>query len=282
MRTLLVVIALAGSVQATESPQFRRQLIEACDQHTDKGRHKQALACITKLEKSASSKELRFLFYSRVTSLIAQNKLDEAQTLIADRITAMKGDPGGEEIWLHNASNWVAWGRGDLPRAVAETEGMRESASRVQLPPPQMRGAMLHYLWDRAYLLLDLALAQSPVQAAALATAEAARQDYHKVADPVAEADGLAVLDAYFALRQGRGKEAMAHVAKVERGPNGDLQDQYIVALALEAGGDKKGAAAVRKIIRTSKNVYPMKALIVRQLPLDQKKSPIGAPAPAN
>ena len=70
MRTLLVVMALVGAAQATEAPMFRQQLIEACDQHTDKGRHKQALACIKKLEKSASSKELRFLFYSRLTSLI--------------------------------------------------------------------------------------------------------------------------------------------------------------------------------------------------------------------
>jgi len=79
--------------------------------------------------------------------------------------------------------------------------------------------------------------------------AAAARQDYHAIADPVQEADGLAVLDAYFALRQGRGKEAMTHVAKVNRRADGDLQDQYIAALALEAGGDRQGAEAVRNLL---------------------------------
>lgn len=257
---------------------FRQQAIERCDKLTAQKSFKQAEACIRKLEKSASEKELRVLFYSRLTMLLMQGKLVEAQTHVDGKIAAVKDLPDSWECWLYNAANWVAWTRGDLRAAVQYTEGMRDSMPRHQIARPEQREIALHYLWDRAYLLLDLALSlPAAEQADAIAKAEAGRAAYQKLADPEEQADGLAVLDAYFALRQGRGKEALERVAKVERSPNGDLQDQYIVALALEAGGDKKAAEALRQIIRTSKNVYPMKAVIVRQLAIDKQHSPIKA-----
>lgn len=277
-----MTLTATGRARATEAPMFRQQAIERCDKLTDQRKFKQSEACIAKLEKSASGKELRFLFYSRLTSLLMQEKLTEAQAHVDRKIAEVKDRPDSWECWLYNAANWVAWMRGDLRAAVQYTEGMRDSMPRHQIVKPEQRGLALHYLWDHAYLLLDLALSLPPAeQAEAIAKAEADRAAYHQLADPEHEADGLAVLDAYFALRQGRGKEALERVAKVERSPKGDLQDQYIVALALEAGGDIKGAEALRKIIRTSKNVYPMKAVIVRQLALDKQHSPIKAAPPA-
>ncbi len=281
-----LVIGLAGCLaasslaRATEAPRVRKEELDRCDALVGKKRFVEAERCVATLERDASTPERRAILYTRLTALILREELMRAQTLVDEHLAKAKGEPDGWECWLHNAANWVAWGRGDLPAAIRYTEGMKESLGRHRVSREEARAVILHYLWDRAYLLLDQALASAGDRAPLLATAEQARQAYHQAADPKEDADGLAVLDAYFALRLGRGAEALRLVEQVERGPNGDLQDQYIVALALEAGGDRKAADAVRKVIAGSKNIYPMKALIVRQLERDRRHSPIGRAAP--
>lgn len=279
---LLVLVGCAAPAHATEAPMFREQEIQKCDALTDKKQWKLADACITKLDASGSDKEKRALFYSRLTWLIAQEKLADAQTLADETIARVKPLPDPWECWLYNAANWVAWARGDLAAAVKYTEGMKDSSARHQMSRPEGRALALHYYWDRAYLQRELArsLPAGADRDAAMVQAEASRASYRKIADPEMEADGLAVLDAFFLVREGKGKEAKAAIAKVDRTAKGDLQDQYIVALALEAGGDRVGAEAVRKIIRTSKNIYPMKALIVRQIARDKSPPKHDKPAP--
>lgn len=281
MRLWLCFLSLIALAHADEGPPIRRKEIAACNALTDRAQHKQALACIEKLEKNASAPEQYLLFSARLTSLLAQKKLPEAKQLVADKIAAVHDQPDGREAWLHNASNWVAWTSGDLDGALKETEGMKEAAMRRQLSREEVRAIALHYTWDRAYILLDIALKKPEAErAAAVAVAEAARQDYHRIAHPQDEADGLACIDSYFAARLGRGKEAMEHAKKVDLAHDEDLQDVYVVALGYEAGGDKKTAEKLRAQIRKTKNVYPMKYVILRAIEADKRSSPIGKAKP--
>jgi hypothetical protein len=79
-------------------------------------------------------------------------------------------------------------------------------------------------------------------------------------------------LEAFFDLEDGQGAAARRAVAHVDVAKRGDVQDLYVIARALEAGGDAAGAEAVRARIRDSDNVYLGLAIYRRQLALDRAK----------
>jgi hypothetical protein len=85
-----------------------------------------------------------------------------------------------------------------------------------------------------------------------LGYAHEARRAYHDLAQPLGLlGDSIAVLDAFFALH-GKDKNAALDAARrVDASKNDDVEDLYLVQIALEYGGDIDQAARIRARIQT-------------------------------
>ena len=186
-----------------------------------------------------------------------------------DEAEGREGDATGFRI--HNALTWVRWAQGDLVGALREIDAGKSALERAHLPAEASARAGLHEKWDRAYVLLEMALAAPPTRReSSLAAANEARKDYEKAAAPLDDHDGMAVLAAFFALRAKNAKEAVSAAKRIDVEKDGDLQDLYVLALAFDSGGDHARAETIRSRIRSG-NDYLMKPLIVRQLDADAK-----------
>jgi hypothetical protein len=188
-------------------------------------------------------------------------------TTLLDDASHLEGNDAA--FWLHNQLTWLRWAEGDLVGALAEVDGAKSALIRAHVPEKESARTGLHEKWDRAYLLLEIARGAPPtLRAKALAAADAARADYEKAATPLADNDGMAVLAAFFAVRAGNAKEALAAAKRVDAEKDTDLQDIYVLALAYDLAGDHARAEVLRKKIREGSE-YLMKPLIVRQIDLD-------------
>jgi hypothetical protein len=194
--------------------------------------------------------------YARATAAALKGDLDAAIGELTPFARATADATTGElAYWIHNQLTWLRWGRGDLRGALAETEQGSAALDRSTLAADEIASMRLHALWDRAYLLLELGDAN----------ADRAFTEYETLAKARSDRDGLAVLTAFFAARRGKGPEAMVAAKRVDVEKDDDLQDLYVIAIALDAGGDPKTARAVRERICKG-NEYLMKPLIVAQM----------------
>jgi hypothetical protein len=203
--------------------------------------------------------------YWRATARAYAGDDQGAITLEEDR----EGDASPvERAWLHNCLTWLYWDEGDDAGALVQNTQM--GAAVAKLTGDDYKGTVLHYLWDRAYLLLDQALAADPkASGAALAPALQAKMDYEAKAIPAKDHDGMAVLDAWFDARLGNNDAALSDAKKVDLSGDSDVQDWYVLQLAYDAGGDHGDAASIRARIRKDENPYMMPPLIMRQLDRD-------------
>jgi hypothetical protein len=176
------------------------------------------------------------------------------------------------EFWLHNELTWVRWQQGDLVRALAEVDEAGVALDHGTLPPAKRTALRLHELWDRAYVLLETAmLAPEPQRGKGLVAAKAAKLAYDTLAVANHDADGMAVLEAFFLLHDGKGKEAAVAARKVDVERDEDLQDLYVIARAFDAAGDHAAADAVVARICAG-HIYLMKPLIISQLLREGRK----------
>jgi hypothetical protein len=158
---------------------------------------------------------------------------------------------------VYNCRTWIRWATGNKDAALAENEKLREIAER-----DPKHGRLRHYWWDRAYLLAD---------SGKLDEADAARAEFFRVADQPDDRESRFVLDAWLAVARGDGAAARKAAAEVDPAKDPDLQDWYVLARAMEAGGDKDGAEKLRAKIKQGQR-YPMKPIIVRELARDAAK----------
>jgi SnoaL-like domain len=215
--------------------------------------------------------------YARATTRGATDPAG-ARAELAPLVPEAKQRPDDElEFWLHNELTWVLWAEADLPAALAEVDQAKATLDHGIFADDTSRALRLHERWDRAYLLLETARAPTVKdRARAMAAADRARADYEELARPAKDVNGMAVLEAFFAARKGDGRAAVAAAKRVDLDKDDDLQDLYVIALALDAGGDRDGAAKVRAKVCSGRD-YLMKPLLVRALAAD------GHPcAPAN
>lgn len=164
--------------------------------------------------------------------------------------------------WIHNQLTWLRWGLGDLTGALRETELGKAALDRSKLNVEEIASMRLHELWDRAYLLLDLKDTR----------ADQALIAYETLAKERNDRDGLAVLQAFFAARKRKNDEALRAAKNVDVEQDTDLQDLYVIALALDLG-DPRSAASVRLRICKGSD-YLMKPLIVAQMEREGFKCP--------
>jgi hypothetical protein len=224
--------------------------------------------------KPGSFDERRHAAYDRATADAVRGDFAGAERELSSLLDeALNREKDDAAFWMHNQLTWVRWAEGDLVGALSEVDGAKSALVRAHLPEEKTGADGLHEKWDRAYLLLELARAAPPtLRAKAMAAADAARLDYERAAVPRGDHDGLAVLAAFFAVRAGDGKRALASAKLVDADKDDDLQDIYVLALAYAAGGDHARAKALRARIREG-HEYLMKPLIVRQLDADAREA---------
>jgi hypothetical protein len=102
--------------------------------------------------------------------------------------------------------------------------------------------------WHRAYLLRMIAQTRTgPEREALIGYAESARQQYMALAAPIdGLADSIAVLEAYFAFCDGVRSRMQEAAQRVNLAKDDDIEDLYLLQLALDGAGDTEAAAGVR------------------------------------
>jgi len=206
--------------------------------------------------------------------------LTKAAALLVALVPETKALPSDDmEFWLRNELTWLRWGQGDLAGALAEVDAARVVLDHATLPEAQQRALRLHERWDRAYVLLELAQkAPRASRAAALTAARDAKKSYDDLAGPSNDHDGMAVLEAFFALRARDGRAALAAAKRVNLEQDSDLQDLYVLSMALDLGGDHGAARFARDHICAGKD-YLMKPLLLLQLAREGTRcAPAGGP----
>jgi len=205
--------------------------------------------------------------YAEATRAAAAGDLKKAQAILEAIVPEAKRTTDDDlEFWLHNELTWIHWGAGDLVGALAEVDAAKDALDRSRIDEPSKKKLKLHELWDRSYVELEIALA-APAEnrAAVYSKADDARNEYQELALAEDDHDGMAVLEAFFAVRKGDGNHAKVAAKRVDLEHDSDLQDLYVIALALDLGGDLAGAQNVRARICSGRE-YLMKSLILRQL----------------
>jgi hypothetical protein len=230
------------------------------------GRGEEAERELAAARVGASEAQLDHVTFFAATVALERGDFARATALYQARVEAKQAAAHGDgsESWMHNSLTWVRWGAGDAAGALAENASAGRAAEQSAADAATKRELLLHYWWDKAYLLLE--------QGRDL-EANVARDEYQRLADAQEQHDGLAVLAAWFALLRGDGAAARTAAATVNAAEDGDVQDLYVIARALEAGGDGDGAAAVRARISAAEP-YPMKPLILRQMAKDAAATP--------
>ena len=205
--------------------------------------------------------------YEMATKLASLGDLHHARELLEGLVPeASEKTDSDSEFWLHNELTWIRWSEGDLQGALAEVDGAKGALDRSEIDVASKKKLKLHELWDRAYVDLEISLAAPPENRDALySKADDARNEYQELALVENDHDGMAVLEAFFAVRKGDGNHAKLAAKKVDVEQDSDLQDLYVIALALDLGGDAEGAQNVRARI-CSGHEYLMKPLILRQM----------------
>lgn len=203
--------------------------------------------------------------YDDAVAAATAGDLAKARQLLGALVPAAKTRPADDaEFWLHNQLTWIEWADGQLPAALRETDDAKLAAMHGTLPPAAVRALLLHAYWDRAYLLREVARAAKDDKKLVQSALDAKRE-YDELARAERDDDGMNVLAAFFAVRAGDAKAALAAATKVDAEKDSDLQDLYVLALAFDLAKEAAKANALRERICAGK-AYLMKPLLVRAL----------------
>jgi hypothetical protein len=174
-----------------------------------------------------------------------------------------------DEFWAHNAMMMIREAQGDPAAALAENDQATLAAARGTWDPPGRETlAFQKDRWHRAYLTRMLAESRTgSAKQALVAYAESALADYRTRGF----GDSVAILEAYFAALDGKKDAALAAAKRVDAAKDDDVEDLYLVVVGLDAGGDRSGADAVRKIMRATPGVHIARSIMLHWLDLDAK-----------
>lgn len=168
---------------------------------------------------------------------------------------------------FHDAMIALRTADGDLLSALVECEEMVKAGSLGTWTPSDVDRVTLvkrKEHWHRAYLLRMIAQTLTGAERQAFTEyAERARHDYAALAAPLGLADSIAVLDAYFAFCDGDRDRMRQAARRVNVAEDDDVEDLYLVQLALDGAGDPEAAAAVRKRILVSAQVTVLTPVFV-------------------
>jgi hypothetical protein len=161
------------------------------------------------------------------------------------------GPVTADAFFFHDAMIALRTADGDVLGALVECEEMVKAGALAWKPSDieHMTLVRLKEYWHRAYLLRMIAQTlEGAERQAFIAYAENARQEYIALAAPRGTLrDSIAVLDAYFAFCDGLPAKMREAALRVNVAEDDDIEDLYLVQLALDGAGDREAAATVRK-----------------------------------
>jgi hypothetical protein len=207
--------------------------------------------------------------YEQATAAATGGDFARAAALLEGLVPEAKTRPDDDtEFWLHNELTWLCWARGDLRGALDEVDRAKATLDHALLADDRRRALRLHEIWDRSYLYLELSQAATLTRKTLALSAGASRSEYDALARQANDRDGMAVLEAFFALGAGDARAAASAAKRVDVTKDDDAQDLYVIAMALDAEGEKDAAAGVRARICAAR-AYLMKPLIVHRLAVE-------------
>jgi len=191
------------------------------------------------------------LAYYEATVLSFKGDYRGAAKVLYDHLATV-GPATADAFYFHDAMIALRTANGDLIGALVECEEMVKAGVRGTWMPSDIDRLTLVRLkehWHRAYLLRMIAQTLAGAERQVfVAYAESARKEYVELATPLGTmGDSIAVLDAYFAFCDGQRDKMREAALRVNVAENDDIEDLYLVQLALDAAGDRDAAAAVRK-----------------------------------
>ena len=206
----------------------------------------------------------------RAARFVSAGDFDRAAAALVALIPTLARHPElPDEFWSHNAMMMIREAQGDPAAALAEDDQATLCAARGTWDPPGRDTlAFQKDRWHRAYLTRMLAESRAgSVKQALIQYAQAALDEYRPVGFP----EAVAVLEAYFAARDGRREAALVTARRVDPAKDDDVEDLYLVVVGLEAGGDRAGAEAVRRVMRRPGGARVSHSIMLRWLDLDEK-----------
>ena len=209
----------------------------------------------------------------RATRFAQTADYDRAAAALLTVIPALAKHPElRDEFSAHNAMMMIREAQGDPASALAENDQATLCAARGRWDP-ETRDTLAFQKdrWHRAYLTRMLAESRTGTAKEALVLyARAALDEYRSHGG---FPDSVAVLEAYFAALAGQRDAALVAARRVDLEKDDDVEDLYLVVVGLEAGGDAKGAGAVRAAMRAPSDPRISRAIMLRWLELDAKGS---------
>jgi hypothetical protein len=235
--------------------------------------HKVAAAVIERARRAAAPQpSAQLLAYFDATVHAYQGDFRGAAQVMYDHVA--KVGPAAEAAFsFHDSMIALRTADGDLLGALVECEEMVKAGTLgTWKPDNRMLWVRLKEHWHRAYLLRMIAQTLTGAEREAfLGYAERARRDYAAVATPLGNAgDSIAVLDAYFAFCDGDRAKMRQAAQRVNVAADDDLEDLYLVQLALDGAGDREAAAAVRKRMRAIPSVTVLTPVFLSWLRTDE------------
>lgn len=239
----------------------RQQMIAAITEALRRGDHDGAAAIVERARRAppAARPSAQLVAYFDATVHSYQGDYQGAAQVMHDHI-AVVGPAAEAAFNFHDAMIALRTADGDLLGALVECEEMVNAGAQGTWTPSdgdRLTAVRLKEHWHRAYLLRMIAQTLSGAERDAfVGYAERARQAYVAVAAPLGSlGDSIAVLDAYFAFCDGAPARMQAAARRVNIAQDDDIEDLYLVQLALDGAGDREAAAALRTQIRALTSV---------------------------
>lgn len=245
--------ATTRAAPTAASPASRQKLVDDITQALLRDDVEEAAAILARARRAPPLEQpsAGTLAYFDATVHAYQGDYGGAIKVMYDHISSV-GPATADAFAFHDAMIALRTAQGDLLGALVECEEMVRAGALGTWSPPDIDRMTLVRLkehWHRAYLLRMIAqtLAGADRQAY-IGYAESARQDYLAVAGPLGTLnDSIAVLDAYFAFCDGVRPRMREAALRVNVADDDDIEDLYLVQLALDGAGDTEAAATVRK-----------------------------------
>jgi hypothetical protein len=245
----------SGSAAVGATP--REQMVDDITGALRRNDVKEASAAVERARRALpAARDAELLAYYDATVHAYDGDYRGAAKVMSDHI-AQVGPTARAAFAFHDAMIALRTANGDLLAALVECEEMVKAGmlgTWTSRDEDRMTLVRLKEYWHRAYLLRMIAQTLTGAERDAFIDyAESARRQYIELAAPRADLrDSIAVLDAYFAFCAGDRAKMREAARQVNVAEDDDVEDLYLVQLALEGAGDIEAAAALRKRIIAS------------------------------
>jgi hypothetical protein len=272
--------AATADVPKSAAPTANEKLADEIDKALLRQDLEEAAAIVERARRASppAQPSARVLAYYRATVHAYRGDVRGAVKVMYDHIAAV-GTTAADAFYFHDAMIALRTAEGDILGALVECEEMVKAGSLGTWKASGMERMTLVRLkehWHRAYLLRMFAQTRTGVtREAIVAYAEAARRDYVGLATPLGDlGDSIAVLDAYFAFCDGVAEKMREAALRVNIAKDDDIEDLYLVQLALDGAGDHDRATAVRKRMLSLREATVLTPVFLAWMRTDETPGP--------